>query len=128
LKRITFRGTVVSGEGNGRRYLALPWVKGQIEKKLGYTIYLGTLNLKLSKAYIQKNKLLKKTKTDTISPQDGYCKGLLFKADIAGLKCGVVVPEAEGYPEDLIEIIAEVSLRETLSLKDGEVVTVSVEI
>ena len=42
--------------------------------------------------------------------------------------CAVVIPQIEDYPENVLEIIASVNLRETLNLKDGEDVTVSVQV
>ena len=63
-----------------------------------------------------------------ICPAGGYCRGALFKAFIEALECAVVVPEVEGYPKELLEIIAPLNLRETLQLKDGGEVTVTVSL
>ncbi len=124
---IELQGTVSSGEGNGGKYLALPWVKEQIEAKLGFIPYLGTLNLTLNKKGISRKRMLEKTKADTICPQKGYCIGLLFAVVVESIHCAVVVPKTPGYPDNLLEIMSEVNLRERLGLEDGDVVTVSFE-
>ena len=51
-------GTVFSGEGNGKKFVDLPWVKQQIEEKLGFSPYLGTLNLRLTEKDAEKRSLL----------------------------------------------------------------------
>jgi riboflavin kinase len=127
LTALTFEGTVTKGEGNGKRYLALPWVKQQVEEKAGFTPFLGTLNLKLTATGIERRKLLTKTKAATICPAEGYCLGLLFKASIAGLNCAVVLPQIKNYPQNVLEVVAPVNLRDTLKVKDGDALTVSVK-
>ena len=128
MDNLTFVGAVISGEGNGKKYLALPWVKQQIEQKLGFLPYLGTLNLRLTKESVVNKKILELTETLVICPAEGYCVGLLFRASIQSIMCAVVIPQIEDYPENVLEIIASVNLRETLNLKDGEDVTVSVQV
>ena len=128
MKRIKINGKVFSGGGEGKKFLELPWVKQQITEKLGFTPYPGTLNVKLTEESAKRRKLLEKTHTITICPAEGYCTGLLFKAFIGILECAIVVPEVAGYPNDLLEIIASVKLRETLQLEDGSEVTVTVNL
>ena len=48
LGKIVFKGSVFSGNGEGRKFIELPWVKRQIQEKLGFTPYLGTLNIRLN--------------------------------------------------------------------------------
>lgn len=124
LKTLVFEGKVASGEGNGKRYLQLPWVLRQMEKKLGYTPFLGTLNLKLTKESTQHRKLLSKAKADIICPPEGYCTGLLFHASMRGFECAIVLPQIDEYAEDLLELVSPLNLREALNLSDGDLVTV----
>jgi riboflavin kinase len=128
LKRIKLTGTIFSGGGEGKKFLELPWVKRQIKQQLGFTPYPGTLNVTLSEESAKHRKLLEKTTSMKICPADGYCDGLLFKAFIDTLQCAVVVPEVEGYPKALLEIIAPLNLRKTLQLKDGGEVTVTINL
>ena len=128
MKKITFEGTVFTGEGNGKKYLALPWVKKQMEEKLGYSPFLGTLNLKLKKESTVRKKHLYEAKSAAICPAEGYCVGLLFKAAISSMECAVIIPQVKGYPENVLEIVAPVNLRGTLKLEDGDAVTVSINV
>jgi riboflavin kinase len=128
LERIELSGTVFSSRGEGKKFLELPWVKRQIKQKLGFTPYLGTLNVTLSEESVKRKKLLEKTHSIKVYPADGYCSGTLIKAFIGKLECAIVVPEVAGYPKDVLEIIASVNLREMLQLEDGGEVTVTVNL
>jgi riboflavin kinase len=128
LKRIEFSGTVFSGEGDGKKFIELPWVRRQITEKLGFTPYPGTVNLKLTEKSTKKRKWLEKAPAVKFCPAEGYCDGLLFKAFIGILQCAIIIPQVTGYPKDLLEIIASVNLRETLSLEDCCEVTVTVNL
>lgn len=128
MDKIKLSGTVFSGGGKGKKFLELPWVKRQIEEKLGFTPYPGTLNVKLSEENVKHKKLLEKAHSIKVCPAEGYCSGMLIKASIGTLECAIVVPEVAGYPKDLLEIIAAVNLRETLQLEDCYEVTVTVNL
>jgi len=126
LKRIELSGTVFSSRGEGKKFLDLPWVKRQIKQKLGFTPYLGTLNVRLSEESVKRKNLLEKAHSIKVCPADGYCSGKLFRAFMGKLECAIVVPEVAGYPQEVAEIIATVNLREQFQLKDGDKVTVAV--
>jgi riboflavin kinase len=128
LPKIVFKGTVFSGTGKGKKFIDLPWVKQQIIEKLGFSPYSGTLNIRLIKESVEKKILLENTEGIEVEPQAGYCPGVLFKASIGALESAVVVPKVANYPNDVLEIIASVCLREKLKLVDGILVTVSVNV
>lgn len=128
MPQVTFRGTVFSGSGEGRKFIGLPWVKRQIEEKLGFTPYAGTLNIRLTEESMQQKKLLKKAKKFEICPEEGYCTGALIEACIEELNCGLVLPQVPGYPRDVLEIVAACNLRERLGLSDRSKVYVNVTI
>ena len=121
-------GTVFSGSGSGKKFVCLPWVKQQIEEKLGFSPYFGTLNLHLNEENTKKKILLENATGIMIEPQAGYCPGLLFKACVGSLECAVVAPKVPNYPSDVIEIISSMYLREHLNLADGSLVTLSVSV
>jgi riboflavin kinase len=128
LKEVKLSGTVFSGGGEGKKFLALPWVTQQIKEKLGFTPYPGTLNVKLSAESMKHRNLLEKAHSIKVCPAEGYCKGLLIEAFIGNLECAIVVPDVAGYPKNVLEIIAAVNLREVLQLEDGSEVTVTVNV
>lgn len=126
LKELKLNGKVFSGKGGGKNFLKLPWVKQQITAKLLFTPYLGTLNIQISSDSTDKRKLLENVASMMVYPAEGYSTGKIFKATIDTVECGIVIPEIAGYPQDLIEIIAPVNLREKLQLADGDEITVKV--
>lgn len=128
MKKTELEGAVFTGEGNGKKYIALPWVKQQLKEKLGITPFLGTLNLKLTPQNIQRRKKLQEKKAAVICPSEGCCEGLLFRAFIEGIECAVVIPKIKKYPKDVLEVISSVNLRDVLKLRDGDEVNVSVEV
>jgi riboflavin kinase len=128
MEKINLTGTVFSGGGEGKKFLELSWVKQQIKQKLGFAPYPGTLNVMLSKESATRRKRLEKAHSIKICPADAYCTGALFKAFIGTLQCAIIVPEVEGYPKALLEIIAPHNLREALQLEDGSEVTVTVNL
>ena len=125
---ITFEGTVFSGAGRGKKFVELPWFKRQVEEKLGFSPYLGTLNLRLLGKEVEKRGLLETTGSLTVEPQTGYYSGLLFRATIDVLECAVVIPIMPNYPSDVLEVIAPVYLRGNLKLIDGSTIAVSVNV
>ena len=128
MREIALEGAVFSGNGEGKKFVSLPWVKGQVKEKLGFTPYLGTLNIHLTSESVSRKKLLEKAKKFEICPEKGYCTGTLVKACMKGLDCGIVLPQVPSYPRDLLEIVAACNLRERFGLKDGSEVCVSVTI
>jgi riboflavin kinase len=128
VEKIEFDGVVFSGGGEGEKFLDLPWVRRQIKLKLGFAPYPGTLNVRLFEESTKKRKLLKRATSIKICPAEGYCSGLLIKASIGSFDCAIVFPEVSGYPEEILEIIAPFSLRETLHLNEGNIVRVTVDL
>jgi riboflavin kinase len=121
-------GTVFSGKGEGKKFINLPWVKSQIKEKLCLSPYAGTLNIHLNSESVGKKKFLGNEGAIWIEPQTGYCPGVMFKAQICDLDVAVVVPKIPNYPNDVLEVIAPVCLRERLKLVDGFEVAVSVSV
>lgn len=128
LLKIELAGKVFTGQGEGREYVGRPWVKREIEEKLGFTPYAGTLNLKLTAESVERRSVLENSAFLRVCPSEGCCSGIIFKASIDNLECGVVIPEVEGYPKDVLEVIAWVYLRDRLNLRDGDEVTVTVNV
>ena len=82
----------------------------------------------LSEESAKRKKLLEKAPSKKVCPAEGYCNGRLFNAFIDALECAIVVPEVEGYPKALLEVISPLYLRDALQLKDGSEVTIKVNL
>jgi len=127
LKILRFKGKVFSGSGEGAKFIKLPWVKKQILEKLGFAPYPGTLNIRLTENGVKLKKLLKKAKSIEISPSNGFCRGRCFNAYLMdNLKCAIIIPEIANYPEDIIEVIAPINLREKFQLRNGDLVEIKI--
>ncbi len=126
MSEINFIGKVVSGRGEGEKYLKLEWVKNQMTEKLGFTPFPGTLNLQLDKNYIKEKRLLSEKSALGICQSAGYCIGLLFKASIIGQACAVIIPQVKNYPPDFLEIVSEFNLRHELHLSDNDEVEITI--
>jgi riboflavin kinase len=124
LRQVSFEGTIYTGKGVGKNFVALPWVTAQIEAKLGFSPYQGTLNLRLTEESKEKRKLLDPERGIMVQPQTGYLPGVLLRAAISGLECAIVLPLVPNYPNDLLEVISPLFLRGKLGLSDGKKVTV----
>jgi riboflavin kinase len=126
VRKIILKGRVLRGGGTGSLFVNLPWAKKQFKEKLGFNPYPGTLNLQLAPGTDVKE-LRNGTKGIKIKSPEDFYEGRCFKALIMQKLWGaVVVPEVPKYPHDLLEIIAPVNLRETLGLKDGMEIEVTV--
>ena len=127
MKRIKLTGKIFSGAREGEKFVSLPWVRRQIEEKLCFAPYPGTLNLILSEESTRHRKLLETVSSTEICPVEGYSSGMLYEAQVGKLKCAIVIPKVANYPEDCLEIIAADNLREKLKLRDGKSITITVD-
>lgn len=123
---VTIKGKVFTGLSEGRRFTELPWVRRQVKEELGFEPLPGTLNLSLS-SDTEISILLSRFEGREILPEKGYFSGRLYRASIMGKVLGAVVrPDVPGYPEDVVEIVAPVCLREEFHLRDGDEVEVEI--
>ena len=125
---LVIKGCVFTGRGEGRFFVALDWVQEQVEAKLGFKPFPGTLNLKVLPEDREAVKRLSEAEAAIIEPPSrGFCRGRCYKALLNdSVDVAIVVPEVEGYPEDQLEVIAPQPLREALGLRDGDLVALKV--
>ncbi len=127
MKIVRLEGRIVSGTGEGRKYVKLAWVKKQVEEKLGFAPYLGTLNIQLNDESIPQKRKLKKEPALQIVPTGSYCRGKLFKAILNDrVKAAVIIPDVADYQDNVIEVISSENLREGLLLSDGDKIEVRI--
>lgn len=127
MKVLRLEGNVFSGADEGKKYVRLAWVKRQVEEKLGFTPYMGTLNIRLSGESIRQKKVLTRESTLEIVPAAGYCRGKLFKAILNDIVDGaVVIPDLRDYPDNILEVISSENLRKKLQLNDGDRVEIEI--
>lgn len=124
-------GEIVSGMGEGKYYMELPGYKKQFKKKLGFTPYPGTLNLKLNlEVDIRGRQILQDTQGIEI---EGFKSGertfgavKCFMAKIDGIEGAVIIPMRTHHGFNTLEIIAPENIRDKTGLGEGDTVTIKV--
>lgn len=125
---ISFEGRVVSGMGEGAYYMSLAGYRKQFSEKLGYEPYPGTLNVKLvDKIFRDARREIGKYPSIFI---DGFSD---TKRTYGWAKCyvahindgpirnaAVLVLERTHYDESMLEIIAPVSIKDTVGIHNGD--------
>jgi CTP-dependent riboflavin kinase len=124
-KRATIRGIVCEGEGEARGFTQLDWVRAQFRHKLGFDPYPGTLNLQIENAGALARWRMQPG--ISIEPSPGYCAAKCFRVQLNGqVSAAWIIPTVPGYPEDIVELMAPVLLREALNLRNGDTVSIQV--
>lgn len=129
--RLVLTGTVFRGLGEGAFYMSLSEYREHFRAFLGFDPYPGTLNVRLDSESVSRRKMLESYESYRIpSVARGgvkYCSARLFRAVIEGkIEGGIVIPERTVYGPDVLEVVAKVSLREALGIRDGDRVKVEV--
>jgi len=128
---LELEGNILTGLGEGQYYVNIPGYRKQFEEKLFFSPFPGTLNIKISgNSLTVLNRLLELPAVQIEGFHDGkrtFGGGRCYSVSVRGIEAAVVVPERTHYPSDLIEIIAPVKLRDTLSLKDGDSVVIQIK-
>ena len=122
-------GVVQSGVGKGSFFTTVDWVVQQCEDKLGYAPFPGTLNVKVSDDDTHKlSRLFENPDTELASADAAFCSAPLKKVSISDIPAAVVLPaeDVRIHENNIVEIIADCSLKSTLGIKDGDTVTISV--
>ncbi len=118
-----FQGVVRAGRREAAGFVALPAVAARLLSWAGSTPFPGTLNVRLTspEARARWRELRAGHEGWTLPPPDPeQCAATCFPVLVEGRVPGtVVVPQVPGYPEDLVEVVAAVNLRERLGLDEG---------
>jgi len=122
------KGKVITGLGEGQYYISLEGYRAQFCEKLGFDPYPGTLNVKLDPQSIELRKRVSgDIRISGFTAQNRtFGSGSCFNVRISDIRGAVITPERTHYPEDIIEVIAPVNLREHLNVEDGSTIDVEV--
>lgn len=134
-ERVVVRGRVATGLGEGRYYLSRDGYRSQFRKLLGFDPYPGTLNVEVDT--LDREKLAELKEVDGLLATEFMDEGRTFgavkcfrarvKARAAEADEAAVVLPVRSHHTNVLEVIAPVSLRESLRLADGTEVSVTVE-
>ncbi|MDD2638395.1 MAG: DUF120 domain-containing protein [Methanothrix sp.] len=128
LQVVRIKGKVASGLGEGQYYISREGYMRQFSEKLGFDPSPGTLNLLLDEPFALSESDFKSVRIEGFEDEGrtfGACWCRLAKID--GIKGAIVRPERTSRTATLLELIAPVNLRRSLSLSDGDEVDVILE-
>ncbi len=118
---VKLRGKVVSGTGEGRRYVLI--YMSVFREKLGFEPYPGTLNIDVgfdaSKIYLSLNPIVIDPPSNTYKPV------YALPARIDDTEGYVIRPFATSHKWNILEFIAPYCIREKLGLRDGDLVEIT---
>jgi riboflavin kinase len=121
-------GTIISGMGKGTYFMSQEIYIKQFQEKLHFKPYVGTLNIKLEKN--RKNPLINisKEKFRLVKGEGNFGDVKFIKAVLNHDTFGALVfPAKTEHTEDVLEFISNKNLRESLKLKDGDIVSITIE-
>ncbi len=127
-KQKSFSGVVQTGLGEGKYYLSFPQYQKQINEKLGFEPFPGTLNLKAEPVQIEHFwHGMKEAYISGFKTSERTFGGLkAFPVKINGKIDGALIfPDRSNNPKGVAEIIAPIFLRKKFGLKDGSKVTIT---
>ena len=130
--RLTIKGEVFEGYGEGAYYMSRRGYYTQFIKKLGFHPYPGTLNLKLSHPHdleIRKQlDLLPGIRIEGFDEDDrAFGSVKCFKAVInEEIDGAVILISRTHYSLSTLEVISDINLRKQLNLQNGDNLTVRI--
>jgi len=131
IETFAFEGVVFSGLYEGAYYISQVGYRSQIKEKLGFDPYPGTLNVRIKESDINRRKQLELLPGVTIHGfkdrerafGSARCYPLMLNDEVDG---ALIVANRTTYDLSVMEIISPVYLRKHLSLKDGDLVKISI--
>ena len=105
------QGKIVSGLGKGAYFVKM--YEKLFLDSLGFVPFHGTLNLEVKKIPELKNPI-------TIIPEGNFKPVHCYMAKFNGTQAAVIRPVATRHPENIVEIIAPICIKDFYGLKDGD--------
>ncbi|WP_424354461.1 DUF120 domain-containing protein [Methanobacterium sp. MBAC-LM] len=122
------KGTVTSGQGKGAYFMSLPVYKTQFEKQLNFSPFPGTLNIKISEEEIDTIHRIDEDKLKIIEGKENFGDVLLIHATLNDeIEGAIVFPKKTTHKENILEFITSKKLKETIGIKDGDSVKISLK-
>ncbi len=124
-------GKIETGQGVGAGFTRTEWALGVFQGVYGIDPFPGTLNVRVDAASVEawqaaalQGRLFK-------APDPSWCDARCLRAKVIHqthfAATVIVLPLVGSYPEDQIELVAGMNLRDWLEAKDGDAVTVDLE-
>ncbi len=126
----TLEGVLIDGLGEGAYYVSIPGYADQFTHLLNFRPFPGTLNIRLNPTGIETRKKLDSREWIKIegfqADERTFGSARCLPCTIKDYNCAIIVPGRSHYPEDIIELISPVHIREALHLHAGDIIKVEV--
>ena len=129
MERRTISGMMAAGLGEAAGFTSLDWAKDAFRERLGIDPFPGTVNLILTSDEDRAAWRQVRSWPGIVlpPPRSDWCNSRCYHATLNNqIEVAIVLPEIDTYPEDQIELIASVGVRDTLNLKDGDPMVIEV--
>jgi CTP-dependent riboflavin kinase len=131
---VQMSGIIFSDLGQAASFMALDWVRSALKQRLGFDAYPATLNVrpKAAKDATVWQHVRDESVGVPLTPErGGFCSARLYPIEILGragsmgekIAGAILFPEVDNYPDDKIEIVAPLRLKEHLGVADGDQLT-----
>jgi len=124
-------GIIFSDLGQAASFMALDRVQASLKQCLGFSPFPATLNVRPKGA--EDRQVWRRVQDEftamPLPPIDGgFCSAKIFRVGIFSpvserLDGAVLLPEVKDYPNDKIEIVAPVRVKDHLGVGDGDALT-----
>jgi riboflavin kinase len=127
-------GIIFSDLGQAASFMALDWVQSALKQRLGFDAFPATLNVRPKDT--QDAQIWQRLRDESagvpLAPKGGgFCSARLYPIEILGragftherIAGAILFPEVNNYPNDKIEIVAPLRLKEHLGVRDGDQLT-----
>lgn len=122
---LVFEGEVFTGLVQGAYYISQSGYRDQIQEKLGFDPFPGTLNLRLVGEYLEHRRVLEGWPAVVLEGFRGedrafggaQCYPLMVNGEVEG---ALIVAERSGYDRGVMEVVSPENLRERFGLEDGD--------
>ncbi len=129
-KRVVLTGRIMSGAKKAAYFTQLDWVQEECLQKLRFKPYPGTLNIELTpESLTVLHEIEKHAMTELVPPDSSWCQARVLSLSVGHVSGALVMPSEDVriHGKAIIEVIAPVSLKDALNLRDGDEVTLIVE-
>ena len=122
-------GEVTTGLGQAAYFLSQEFYTNEFKKNLGFVPFPGTLNVVVSKDNLDEINNIKNNCENIIKPDEGFGAVKYIKAVLNdNVEGAIVFPAKTTHEENYLEFISKDKLRDKYNFKDGDEVTLTIDI
>ena len=122
-------GEVTSGLGKAEFFLSQEFYKKEFLKHCGFIPYPGTLNIIVCQDYLNKINSIKNDCENIIESKGNFGSVKYVHAILNNeVKGAIVFPDKSVHDENYLEFIASFRLRDAFNLKDGDKISIILEV